>query len=80
MMDERRIADPQAFNPRRLPHEYIHFGYGLHQCFGIHMNMALLPLMLKALLKRRNLRRAPGPEGHLTKRGAFADRLHVNYD
>jgi hypothetical protein len=44
------------------------------------MNMALLPLMLKALLKRRNLRRAPGPEGHLTKRGAFADRLHVNYD
>ena len=80
MMDERRIADPKAFNPRRLPHEYIHFGYRLHQCFGIHMNMALLPLMLKALLKRRNLRRAPGPEGHLTKRGAFADRLHVNYD
>jgi cytochrome P450 len=80
MMDERRLPEPQTFNPRRLPHEYIHFGYGLHQCFGIHMNMALLPLMLKALLKRPNLRRAPGPEGRLRKRGAFADRLEVNYD
>jgi cytochrome P450 len=80
MMDDRRLADPQSFNPRRLPHEYIHFGYGLHQCFGIHMNNALLPLMLKALLKRRNLRRAEGASGHLTKRGAFADKLCVNYD
>jgi cytochrome P450 len=80
MMDERRLPDPKAFNPRRLPHEYIHFGYGLHQCFGIHMNKALLPLMLKALLKRPNLRRAPGSEGRLSKRGAFADKLHVNYN
>jgi cytochrome P450 len=79
MMDPRRVTDPKTFNPHRPPHEYIHFGYGLHQCFGIHMNLALLPLMLKALLKRPDLRRAPGPEGHLTKRGAFADRLTVTY-
>jgi cytochrome P450 len=79
MMDERRVPDPQTFDPRRLPHEYIHFGYGLHQCFGIHMNMALLPLMLKALLKQPGLRRAPGPAGKLRKRGAFSDTLHVNY-
>jgi cytochrome P450 len=80
MMDERRVPDPKAFNPRRLPHEYIHFGYGLHQCFGIHMNNALLPLMLKALLKRPGLRRAPGAAGKLRKRGAFADTLHVEFD
>jgi cytochrome P450 len=80
MMDERRLPDPKTFNPRRLPPEYIHFGYGLHQCFGIHMNKALLPLMLKALLKRSNLRRAPGRDGRLRKRGAFADALHVEYD
>ena len=80
MMDERRLPDPKAFNPRRLSHEYIHFGYGLHQCFGIHMNKALLPLMLKALLKRPNLRRAPGAAGRLRKRGAFADTLQVEYD
>jgi cytochrome P450 len=79
MMDERRLPDPQTFNPRRLPHEYIHFGYGLHQCFGIHMNRALLPLMLKSLLQQPRLRRAPGPAGKLRKRGAFSDTLHVNY-
>jgi cytochrome P450 len=80
MMDERRVAQPRSFNPRRLPHEYIHFGYGLHTCFGIHMNKVLLPLMLKSLLKRPGLRRAPGPAGRLRKRGAFADQLHVVYD
>ena len=80
MMDERRLPDPKEFNPRRLPHEYIHFGYGLHQCFGIHMNLVLLPLMLKALLKRNHLRRAQGVKGKLRKRGAFSDELHVNYD
>jgi cytochrome P450 len=80
MMDGRRIADPQTFNPHRPANDYIHFGYGLHTCFGIHMNLALLPLMLKPLLARPNLRRAPGPAGHLKKRGAFADQLFVEYD
>ena len=44
------------------------------------MNKALLPLMLKALLRRKNLRRAPGADGKLSKRIAFADALHVTYD
>jgi cytochrome P450 len=80
MMDERRVPEPRTFNPRRLPHEYIHFGYGLHTCFGIHINKALLPLMLKPLLRRPGLRRAPGRLGRLRKRGVFADQLHVNYN
>jgi cytochrome P450 len=80
MMDERRVRDPRRFDPRRLPHEYMHFGHGLHTCFGIHMNQVLLPLMLKPLLRRNGLRRAAGLAGHLSKRGAFADRLWVEYD
>jgi len=80
MMDERRIRDPLKFDPKRLAHEYIHFGYGLHTCFGIHLNHALLPLMLRPLLARGGLRRAPGSDGHLTKRGAFSDRLYVEFD
>jgi cytochrome P450 len=80
MMDERHVPDPQTFNPLRSPDEYIHFGYALHQCFGIHLNKALLPLMLKALLQQKNLRRAPGAKGKLHKRGIFPDALHVNYD
>lgn len=80
MMDERRVPAPRSFNPRRLPHEYIHFGYGLHTCFGIHMNKVLLPLMLKALLKRPSLQRAPGADGQLQKSGAFAKQLYVVFE
>ncbi|HZF94239.1 MAG TPA: cytochrome P450 [Allosphingosinicella sp.] len=80
MRDERRIPDPERFDPRRLPYEYMHFGYGLHTCFGRLINKGTLHLMLKPLLKRRNLRRAGGKLGRLTKRGAFAERLWVVYD
>ena len=40
MMDERRVPDPGGFDPRRLPDQYMHFGHGLHTCFGIHINPA----------------------------------------
>ncbi|MFA6113558.1 MAG: cytochrome P450 [Sphingomonas sp.] len=80
MRDGRRVPDPERFDPRRLPHEYIHFGYDLHQCFGIHINNATLHLMLKPLLKRQNLRRAPGAAGKLRKSGAFAESLTVEFD
>ena len=80
MMDDRRLPEPERFDPHRLPHEYIHFGYSHHTCFGIHINKAVLPLMLKPLLKRQNLRRAPGKAGRLSKHGPFADQLTVLYD
>jgi cytochrome P450 len=80
MMDPRRIQDPKTFDPTRPPSSYLHFGHGLHECFGIHINKAILPRMLKPLLKRTGLQRAAGPEGHLRKQAAFADRLVVAFD
>jgi hypothetical protein len=44
------------------------------------MNMRLLPLILKPLLKRPGLARAKGPEGHLRKQGVFPDRLVVRFN
>jgi cytochrome P450 len=79
MRDGRRVRDPEAFIPGRPPCNYIHFGHGLHECFGIHINRGLLPAILKPLLKRHDLTRAPGVEGHLRKQGVFADRLVVCY-
>jgi cytochrome P450 len=79
MMDKRRIPEPGRFDPERRAHEYIHFGNGLHECFGRHINQATLHLMLKPLLRQPRLRRAAGPEGHLTKNGLFADRLVVEF-
>ena len=80
MMDDRRVPDPRRFDADRQPYEYIHFGHGLHQCFGMQINRATLHMMLKPLLARPGLRRAAGAAGHLRKNGAFAEALTVCYD
>lgn len=79
MRDGRRVSDPEAFDPRRPPHEFMHFGHGLHECFAAAINRTVLPLLLKPLL-RRGVRRADGLEGRLRKRGPFAERLVVEFD
>ncbi len=80
MMDPRRVTDPGRFDPHRPASNYIHFGYDLHQCFGRHINRATLHMMLKPLLKRANVRRAPGGAGRLVKNGPFAESLTVVFD
>ena len=80
MMDDSRLPDPKEFDPGRRDHEYIHFGHGLHECFGRFINDATLHLMLKPLLQRPGVRRADGPAGYLTKNGIFAERLVVRFD
>lgn len=80
MFDPRRVADPHRFDPTRPPRDYLHFGHGLHECFGRMINHATLHRMLKPLLMRKNLRRAPGQGGHLSKNRGFSERLVVTFD
>ncbi len=79
MMDPRRIRDPQRFDPTRPAREYVHFGHGLHTCFGQAINHATLHRMVKPLLAQPRLARAGGDEGRLRKIGGFADRLVVTF-
>ncbi len=79
MRDPRRVPDPERFDPGRLPRDYVHFGYGMHECFGRMLNDATLHRMVKPLLAR-NPRRVAGSEGTLRKRGGFAKRLVVAFD
>jgi cytochrome P450 len=78
MRDPRRVADPEIFDPNRADSATMHFGFGLHRCFGEAINRAILPAMLQRLLKR-GIRRAPLPDGWLVKRGIFADTLWVEF-
>jgi len=78
MRDATRVADPETFNPDRPAADYMHFGYGLHRCFGEQINRAVLPVVFERLL-RRGVRRARGTAGILKKRGIFADRLWVDF-
>ena len=79
MLDGRRVSDPATFRIDRPDYDYFHFGYGMHECFGLYMNRVMVPAICKALLKR-NPRRVPGDEGRLQMDGAFAKRLVVALD
>jgi cytochrome P450 len=78
MRDPRRIAGPEIFDIDRPACNYLHFGHGLHSCFGEQINRTILPAMMERLLRRR-LHRAPGAAGQLVKRGIFAQALWVEY-
>ena len=80
MMDPHRLADPKTFDPDRPARDYVHFGHGMHECFGRYINRATLHLMLKPLLARPGLRRAGGSAGRLRKSGALAQSLTVEFD
>lgn len=57
MMDWRKIKKPKEFRLDRPAYSYMHFGYGLHTCFGQYINLAQIPAIIKAVLKQEGLRR-----------------------
>jgi cytochrome P450 len=79
MHDDDVVDDPGEFRTDRPRHHYMHFGVGLHECFGRFANLMMIPLIAKALLRRDGLERAPGDEGRLVKAGPFPRSLVVTY-
>lgn len=80
MFDALRIDDADQFRIDRPLRDYLHFGYGLHTCFGYHINQLQIPLILKPLLAQKQLRRLDGDAGQLKKSGPFAGELFVAFD
>jgi cytochrome P450 len=76
MFDERMVDQPNEFRIDRPEYLNMHFGYGLHTCFGQYVNRVQIPAILKPLLKRRGLRRA----GDLQYEGPFPSSLSVSLD
>lgn len=80
MFDERYIEEPMAFRLDRSARDALHFGYGLHACFGQYINRLQIPGILKPILQRQNLRRADGSSGEYRKAGPLAGSLSVRFD
>jgi cytochrome P450 len=80
MLDGDVIDDPDDFRTDRPAHHYLHFGAGLHECFGRFANVMQIPLIAKAVLRRPGLARAEGDEGRLVKQGPFPRSLVVRLD
>ena len=78
MADERRVAEPRRFDPGRPDADYLHFGHGLHECYGRELNSVLIHRLLLPLLRRTRLARATGAAGRLARRGVHAERLVID--
>jgi cytochrome P450 len=76
MFDERMVDHPNEFRVDRPEYLGMHFGYGLHSCFGQYINRVQIPGILKPLLKCPGLRRA----GELQYDGPFPSSLPVALD
>jgi cytochrome P450 len=76
MFDERLVDHPNEFRVDRPEYLGMHFGYGLHSCFGQYINRVQIPGILKPLLKCPGLRRS----GELQYDGPFPSSLPVALD
>ncbi len=69
MFDPLKIDSPESFRPGRPWGDYILWGYGMHGCFGAHINRAVVPTILKPLVSKDGPRRAPGEAGQIDTGG-----------
>jgi len=76
MFDERMIEQPNDFHIDRPAYLDMHFGYGLHTCFGQYINRVQIPGILKPVLRRPGLHRG----GALQYSGPFPSSLLVSFD
>jgi cytochrome P450 len=65
MFDGTELPSVNSFRTDRPWDAYMLWGYGMHTCFGDHLNRITLPAILKPLLSQKNLRRAPGAAGQI---------------
>lgn len=80
MFDPAVFPEADRLRQDRPPSAYLHFGHGLHRCFGLFVNRIQIPEMVAALLRLDGLRRASGDPGALVYDGPFPDRLLVEFD
>jgi cytochrome P450 len=79
MFDDRIVESPHEFRISRPDHIYMHWGYGMHSCFGQHVNRVQIPGILKPLLKQPGLQRVAGDAGQLQYSGPFPAALGVAF-
>ncbi|GJC85452.1 psi-producing oxygenase A [Colletotrichum liriopes] len=65
--DPEHFPLPEEVNPHRPLDSYIHYGLGPHACLGRAASQVALTEMFRALFRKKNLRRVPGPQGILKK-------------
>jgi cytochrome P450 len=78
MFDRRAVSSPRKFKIDRPWSDYLHFGHGLHTCFGREINRVHLPALATALLEGPPIEREPGSAGQLSWSGPYPAGLTVS--
>ncbi|KAI9681280.1 MAG: hypothetical protein M1817_002563 [Caeruleum heppii] len=65
--DPKAFPEPNKVRLDRPLDSYLHYGTGPHRCLGKEISQVAVTAMLKTVGKLENLRRVPGPQGHLKR-------------
>jgi cytochrome P450 len=79
MFDPEDFPEPQRFDASRPLKQYLHFGFGLRQCFGQYIAETALLEIFRRLLVLPGLSRAAGAKGRLVFDGPVAAGLVVKF-
>lgn len=76
MFDEQAWPEPYHIRTDRPLDRYLHFGDGMHRCFGEYINRIQVPLIVGSLVRLPNLRK----HSALLYDGPFPDQFVLAFD
>ncbi len=79
MLDDAFVPAPEEFRLDRPDSVYLHFGAGLHQCFGRYVNPVSISAIVRAVLSLPDVHRAAGPAGRLSVVGNFPTSMKLEF-
>lgn len=77
MRDPAVVDRADQFDLCRAENVYLHFGVGLHSCFGRFIGEIQIVELVRAVLRLPGIRRAEGEAGEIRYDGPFPDAFHV---
>ena len=80
MLDPEVVDSPEQFQPGRPTYQYLHFGHGMHECFGKYINQVQIPELVSQVLQLPGVRRAPDASGQIKMFGPFPDSLVIEWN
>jgi cytochrome P450 len=76
MFDEAAWAEPYSVRADRPLGLYLHFGDGMHRCFGEYINRVQIPTIVGSLLRLTNIRKSGG----ILYDGPYPDQFILAFD
>ena len=79
MLDGDVVHHPHEFRVDRPASTYLHYGAGMHSCYGRYLNAVLIPLIVKAAVMIEGVERAAGREGQLLIDGNWPTSMMLHF-